>query len=191
MGKGPLRCMIQGPLIQGADQWKVCDVLLDFSWDWGRIPFDLPTRVKAIIQAIPIPITSRGQDRLAWSGNSRGNFDLRSAYSIATTDVDTPLFSSRWIWKLDTLPKIKTFLWMCHHNRIGVRSCLVMRGVAIEDLCPICQRVPKSIIHATRDCEWVKGIWMQLGVSASNQDFWLSNLQDWINLNGKTNCSRV
>ncbi|XP_050242423.1 uncharacterized protein LOC126691393 [Quercus robur] len=190
-GKGPLRCMIQGPLTQGANQWKVCDLLADFSWDWGRIPFDLPAKVKAIIQAIPIPIASRGQDRLAWAGNPRGTFDLRSAYSIATADVDTPLFSSGWIWKLETLPKIKTFLWMCHHNSIGVRSCLAKRGVTIEDLCPICKRVPESIIHATRDCEWVKGIWMQLGVSASNRDFWMSNLQDWINLNGRTNCSRA
>ena len=26
-GKGTLRCMIQGPLTQGADQWKVGDIL--------------------------------------------------------------------------------------------------------------------------------------------------------------------
>ena len=46
--------MIQGPLIQGANQWKVCEILSDFSWDWGRIPFDLPFKVKSLIQAIPI-----------------------------------------------------------------------------------------------------------------------------------------
>ena len=32
-GKGPLRCMIQGPLTRGADQWKVCEILVDFSWN--------------------------------------------------------------------------------------------------------------------------------------------------------------
>ena len=70
--------------------------------------------------------------------------------------------------------------------------CLVKRGVVVDDLCPICQREPESIIHAIRDCVWVKTIWIQLGVSISNQVFWTSNLQDWIILNGKasSNCDR-
>ena len=186
-GKGPLRCMIQGPLTRGADQWKVCELLLAFSWNWGQIPFELPLNIKSLIQAISTLITSRGQDRLAWSGNPRGTFDLISAYSLATAEVAPHPFSSSWIWKLDTLPKIRTFLWRCHHNSIGVKSCLARRGVDIDVLCPICQREPESIIHAIRDCDWVKGVWLQLGVSISNQGFWMRNLQDWINCN----CSRA
>ena len=161
------------------------------SWDWGRIPFDLPPQVKYIIQATPIPIASRGQDILAWSGSPRGTFDLKSAYSFATADEIVPPFSSGWIWKLETLPKIRTFLWMCQHNSIGVKSCLTRRGVVVDELCPICHREPKSIIHALRDCSWVKRVWMQLGVSTSNQDFWSSNIQDWINLNRKTSLNRA
>ena len=75
------------------------------------------------------------------------------------------------------------------HNSIGVKVCLVKRGVVVDDLCPICQREPESIIHAIRDCVWVKTIWIQLGVSISNQVFWTSNLQDWIILNGKASSS--
>ena len=93
-GKGPLRCMIQGPLTRGADQWKVCKLLSDFSWDWGRIPFELPFKIKSLIQAIPIPTLSRGQDRLAWSSNLRGTFDLKSAYSLATAKEASPPFNS-------------------------------------------------------------------------------------------------
>ena len=33
MGKVALRCMIQGPLTQGADQWKVGDILSNMCWD--------------------------------------------------------------------------------------------------------------------------------------------------------------
>ena len=75
------------------------------------------------------------------------------------------------------------------HNSIGVKVCLVKRGVVVDDLCPICQRKPESIIHAIRDCVWVKTIWIQLEVSISNQVFWTSNLQDWIILNGKASSS--
>ena len=120
--------MIQGPLTRGADQWKVYELLLDFSWDWGQIPFELPFKIKSLIQAILIPIMSRGQDRLAWSSNPKGTFDLKSAYSLATAEEASHPFSSSWIWKLDTLPKIRTFLWRCQHNSIGVKSCLARRG---------------------------------------------------------------
>ena len=38
-----------------------------------------------------------------------------------------------WIWKLETLPKIKTFLWRCIHNSIGVKTCLTRRGFVDEE----------------------------------------------------------
>ena len=184
--------MIQGPLTQGADQWKVGDILSNLCWDWDRIPFELPSKVKSIIQATPIPVTSKGQDKLAWSSNLKGSFDLKSAYFIVIKEDSAPPLNYGWIWKLHTLPRIQTFLWLCMHNSTGVKVCLVKRGVVVDELCPTCQREPESIIHAIRDCVWVKTIWIQLGVSISNQVFWTSNLQDWMILNGKasSNCDR-
>ena len=152
--------MIRGPLTQGVDQWKVGDIFSNMCWDWDRIPFELPSQVKSIIQATPIPVTSRGQDKLAWSGNPKGIFDLKSAYSIVMKEDSTPPLNYGWIWKLQTLPRIKTFLWLFTHNSIGVKVCLVKRGVVVDELCPICQREPKSITHAFRDCAWVKAIWI-------------------------------
>lgn len=34
-------------------------------------------------------------------------------------------FAGSWVWKLNTLPRIKTFFWQCLHNSIGVGKCLV------------------------------------------------------------------
>ena len=90
-----------------------------------------------------------------------------------------------WIWKLNTLPRIKTFLWMCAHGSIGVKACLVRRGVVEEESCPICQRASETILHALRDCQNVKEVWRQLGIQRTNRVFWTSNLQDWIKINSK------
>ena len=104
--------MIQGPLTQGADQWKVGDILSNLCWDWDRIPFELPSKVKSIIQATPILVTSKGQDKLAWSGNlarsgnPKGIFDLKSAYSIVIKEDSAPPLNYGWIWKLHSLPRI-------------------------------------------------------------------------------------
>ena len=132
MSKGPLHQLIQGPLTQEATQLEIKDVLTDTRWDWNRIPFDLPSNVRAMIQATSISITSRERDRISWLGNPRGTFDLKSAYGIAVDeDFEVTTISAGWIWKLKTLPRIKTFLWMCIHYNIGVKECLVRRNCAL------------------------------------------------------------
>jgi len=94
------------------------------------------------------------------------------------------VFSAGWIWKANTLPRIKTFLWMCAHNSIGVRSCLMKRGVCVDELCPICQEALESVLHALRDCAWVKLVWARLGITEANRVFWDSGLLDWLHWNG-------
>lgn len=41
------------------------------------------------------------------------------------------------------------------------------------------------MLHALRDCPQVRSVWWQLGVRNSNQNFWRSDLQEWLALNGK------
>ena len=45
------------------------------------------------------------------------------------------------------------------------------------------------MLHALRDCAWVKAVWVQLGVETTNQAFWMTDLQKWLNINRKVNSS--
>ena len=48
-----------------------------------------------MIQATLISLIGRGSDRIAWIGNPRGIFDLKSAYSIAMgTNFTLPVNAS-------------------------------------------------------------------------------------------------
>ena len=47
--------------------------------------------------------------------HARSCFDLKSAYSFAREVDDVGIIDADWIWKLETLPKIKSFLWRCVH----------------------------------------------------------------------------
>ena len=136
-------------------------------------------------------IVGGGKDRLAWVGNARGMFDLKSAYSLAKEADSMQPFNTSWIWKSETLPKIKTFLWRCVRNSIGVKYCLAKRGMVVDEGCPICQREPETILHALRDCQKAKQVWIQFGVKQTNRDFWMSNLQEWLQSNGKVRSSYV
>jgi len=142
--KGPIRHLIQGPLTQEASQCEVKDVMLDTGWDWNKIPFDLPEDIKLMIQATHFSMTGRGSDRLAWVDNPKGNFDLKSAYSIAVGAAPSQTFTANWIWKSKTLPRIRTFLWKCAHDSIGVKYCLVQRGVVDDDFVPFVKEIQKQ-----------------------------------------------
>lgn len=97
------------------------------------------------------------------------------------------------LWKAPTLPHIKTFIWQCTHNSIGVKECLARRSVTEDMVCPchICRREDESILHALRDCPWAQAMWRQLGVQPSNHNFWMSNLHDWLDMNGRMNTNHL
>lgn len=54
-------------------------------------------------------------------------------------------FKGEWIWKLNMLPKIITFLWLCHHNNIPVRDVLDFRGINCNNSCPMCNSHAKKL----------------------------------------------
>ena len=152
LNKGPLRSLIQGPLSREANKLEVKDFLKDTGWDWNGLSVELPLDIQMLIKATPIAMTSRGCDKITWADSPQGTFNLKSGYRIAMGHEEVPKFSASWLWKANTLPRIKTFIWMCAHNCIGVRSCLMRRGVCAEAMCPICQEAEESILHALRDC---------------------------------------
>ena len=107
--QGHIQQLIQGPLTQEASMLEIKDVIQDSRWDWNKLPFEFPLDGKLMLQAVPISLQGRGNNRLAWVENPRDIFYLKSAYGIVMGD-DTNLSSTaNWIWKLVTLPRIKVF----------------------------------------------------------------------------------
>ena len=182
---GTLRNIIQGPLTVESSNLRVKDVADMGGWKWDRLHIELPEEVKREIQATPIPFVRRNEDRLAWKLSPRGSFELKSAYLLAIDPLPDPGFQGKWIWKLDTLPRIQMFLWKCMHQSIGVKECLQARGMLIDTACPHCLSRSESILHALRDCHVVKKVWHQLGVHPLDNIFFSSNLQEWL----VSNCS--
>ena len=136
--------------------------MVDSGLDWNRVPFEFPSDIKHLLQATPLSLTSWSGDKLAWAENLKGSFDLKIAYNLDTSSEEIAPFTTSWIWKAPTLPRIKTFLWQCAHNNIAVKECLTGRGVVEDENCPICNREIKSTLHALRDCPRVQLVWWSL-----------------------------
>ena len=183
---GPLRNIIHGPLSPEASKLKFKDVVdCTGTWNWDIMQMALPNEIMGVLKAMPIPLTTRMEDKLAWRYSPRGGFELKSAYLLTTEPRGDPPFKGKWIWKLKTLPRIQTFVWKCMHYSIGVNQCLMTRGVHVEATCSRCHREAESVFHTLRDCPVSKSIWQQLGRQASDSFFSNQNLQEWIRLNAK------
>lgn len=72
----------------------------------GSVPFDIPQDIKMEIQAIPYALASSSKDRLMWRDFPRGEFNMKSAYSMVAGVDQIPDFNGGRIWKLYSLPKI-------------------------------------------------------------------------------------
>ena len=142
-----------------------------------------PTDLKDTIQAVPVPLYSRGNDQMAWKYSSKGGFDMKSAYVLANNLLGAETFSGKWIWSTLTLPRIQNFLWRCMHNSIGVREALARRGMSIDTTCPLCNVGVESMSHAFRDCPMVRTVWVQLGMSDPNSTFFSQDIRNWLKSN--------
>ena len=76
---------------------------------------------------MPFALASRGEDNLTWKESEHGIFNLGSTYKIATSQGNTNSFRGKWIWKVRILPRIQSFVWLCYHESIGVKECLIRR----------------------------------------------------------------
>lgn len=72
------------------------------------------------------------------------------------------------------------------HQSIGVKQCLLARGMLIDPRCPCCHGEPETILHALRDCPLSKIAWVQLGKQTTNSSFFSANLQDWLIANANS-----
>ena len=125
------------------------------------------------------------EDSLVWKFSQNGEFNNASAYDLARPEDTSPhSFSGYWLWKFDTIQKIKHFIWLCYHNSILVRQVIATRGISCNTSCPLCQSQEESIVHPLRDCPFALKFWKQLGTPQSLTNFLQLSLLDWI----KQNC---
>ena len=63
------------------------------------------------------------------------------------------------IWKVDTLPKIKVFLWQMCHNALPIRGVLLKRGCNIDPRCKLCTDDTKSVDNLFTECPVTRRVW--------------------------------
>ena len=96
-------------------------------WRWEWLSFELPQEVKDRIKTIPLSQVGRSEDLVLWKHSKDGEFSVKSTYLANISQDPAPTFHGAWIWKLDALPKIANFLWLCIHKSVPVKDVLASR----------------------------------------------------------------
>ena len=118
---------------------------------------------------------------MLWKHSKDGEFSAKSTY-LANISQDLALtFHGAWIWKLDVLPKIANFLWLCIHNSVPVKDVLASRGIIEDKTCPLCKNQPKTIEHLLRECDFARNSWHLMSVPPDAvQSFQASDVITWL-----------
>jgi hypothetical protein len=114
---------------------------------------------------------------------------IKKGYSVAemySTLCDFPYddIDVNWqkIWKLNVSERVRHFMWMLKHDRL-LTNCKKSRMGLGHSMCAYCGDVEETSLHALRDCPLVLPLWKSLIPNEDNNQFFMSNLDNWINLN--------
>ena len=154
-------------------------------WQWNAISFDLLLCIKGRILATPIQLYGVKEDSMNWKASKDGEFIVASTYTLARPEEErSDGFKGSWIWKINSLPRICHFIWLCHHNSVPVMEVIASRGIECEAVCPLYNSDAETIIHMLRDCPFVVAFWRKIGVPFDLKPTFSLDILKWL----ETNC---
>ena len=159
---GTLRSLIKGPLYREEEHITIKQCVdHNHEWQAGCLSFELPNNILNAIKATPLSCNNEAEDSLQWAYSKNGFFSLKSAYLLAKglNPLKLDAVSVEWVWKVEALPKIQFFLWLCLHNSVPTGEILGLRGLSIDSVCSLCHRSNESVDHLLRGCEFAKDYW--------------------------------
>ena len=120
------------------------------NWNLDSLSITFPPHIIDSIIAIPKSSHAHQLDIPFWLSSSNGLFTSNSAY-LPTLDPPPHLSYLQSLlkmdWKLPTLPRITTFLWLACHGNLPTKKLLLQRKILTDSSCPLFRNSPESLFH--------------------------------------------
>ncbi|KAF7833287.1 putative ribonuclease H protein At1g65750 family [Senna tora] len=175
--------MCAQPELRNLDE-KVYEYVRKGIWEIDKVIFWFDEDVVRKIAAIPAPRLGIGSDKVVWGLNANGKFSVSLAFRLGKENVNDDNASFwRKIWKWPGPQKFKSFLWLLSKERVFTNLMRFERRMAEDLFCPSCRVHSVSALHAVRDCEEVKPLWLMLIKPGCWQEFFNCNMRKWIEMN--------
>jgi ribonuclease HI len=135
------------------------------------------------IAALLPPDVNNGKDIQTCKENAVGIFSISEMYH-ALCDYDMNEVDKSWkdIWRLKVPERVRAFVCIVKHNRLLTNERKYQMGLG-SDVCDFCRVSKDTTLHALRDCVLVRPLWLSVVDTTMRQQFFTSNLDEWIALN--------
>ncbi|CAN6825949.1 unnamed protein product [Brassica oleracea] len=115
------------------------------------------------------------RDSDVWGFTKNGSYTTQSAYRMLSGlhEANAPAHRSlppvekqlwKSLWKLNTSPKIRHFLWRALSGALAVAERLQSRGLCNNTTCPACGQASETISHVLFTCLTAVEVWRLAGI---------------------------
>ncbi|KAK2417534.1 Polynucleotidyl transferase, ribonuclease H superfamily protein [Trifolium repens] len=172
-------------ILEETRRWKVKDVASTAGeWNFGLIQDLVSSSIVQKMHDVVPPNASHEEDVMLWSGTNTGQFTVSAAYHLIAGDVSNNV-DKKWhqIWKLDSMERIRVFIWLLVHDRLLTKARLA-RWQLDNSFCDRCTQFDETTLHVVRDCPTTVNILRHLLSSPQERGiFFVVEFHEWINLN--------
>ena len=144
--------------------------------------------IKAVWENVKneIEVVHRNEEyKVRWKLERSEMFSVRSAYTKVADFNAQEDQCWRNIWRLKVPQRCKMQMWFFMHDRLPTNERLLEWRIHPDGSCASCHSQLESTVHVIRECGNAKEVWLNLGISFANKEFWESNLHDWLRKNVK------
>jgi len=175
-----------GPPTEISHNWTVSNLISTSTGDWDRtkIQQTLPEFENEILE---IRLSRLGaKDTFAWLPAKNGSYSASSGYYESIANVaalsitNLPVVDFKWttkIWKVNTSPKTKFFMWKAMRGALPVGENLRARQILEEASCPFGGE-EETTFHLFFTCRFATEVWLAAPFKQNINSSLFSSLKD-------------
>lgn len=141
--------------------------------------------LKQKIQAITP--NKEDSDRIRWAHHQSGDFSAKNIYNFPITrnpdnenDIDFPW---KKIWKLQTLPRIRLFIWKLIQKALPTSSRLAAHNPEASHECQMCNNhAMETENHLFRTFPFARAFWFGCSLEMVNSRINTNVISKWVEL---------
>ena len=171
-----------------SDDMRVSELLISNGREWNMEMLNVlfTEEVKHSIISIR-PAGTNSKDTYVWEFTKTGHYTVKSGYWVQTSILALPKDQQavvqpsldsiyQMVWRLETSPKIKHFLWRCLNNALPVAENMTYRHIGKEKSCCRCGGEAESVNHLLFQCHYARMIWAVANVHIPPAGHWSDSL---------------
>lgn len=123
-----------------------------------------------LIRLAETKLSNEEEDQVSWMKQGNKKFSVKSAFTLLRNEARIDIWNGwKRIWKLRVQERTKILMWLLAHDRVLSNWARWNRQIAKSPGCDRCDAAKEDDVHAVRDCNKSRELWLSFLPPALNQ----------------------